>query len=143
MKPYKTWTSKYDDHKPPYWRNGMDWCVLGRYPDDFSSQGECYWMKGYTYAVSPEAIDGEKLTIKTSIPALKSALREYSEEELEEHGIKIKPDPDPVMHLLIQFLQIGGWRNASKRFCENDITYEERQAIQYVRDRLEEMKGGG
>lgn len=30
MKPHKTWTSKYDGDKPPYWRNGMDWCVRDR-----------------------------------------------------------------------------------------------------------------
>ena len=52
------WIPERDGHAPPFWQDGMLWCLRADYPKLDNSKFSSIWQEGWHYCVSPEAVTG-------------------------------------------------------------------------------------
>jgi hypothetical protein len=52
------WIPGRDGHAPPFWQDGMLWCLREDYPKLYDNRGYGIWEENTEYCVSPEAVTG-------------------------------------------------------------------------------------
>jgi hypothetical protein len=54
---YVIWIPSRNGHAPPFWQDGMLWCLPANYPKLYNNGGSSIWEEGRRYCVSPEAVN--------------------------------------------------------------------------------------
>jgi hypothetical protein len=52
------WIPERSGHAPPFWQDGMLWCLPANYPKLYDKLGSSIWEEGRQYCVPPEAVNG-------------------------------------------------------------------------------------
>lgn len=155
-------TPEYVEYRPPadgvppkYWREGMKW-TRPTIPADFDGSGHPEWLGGWEYHVEPEALTAPnddasgdyhaqltRLSQEYSLSDALALLRGLPAEELAKHGITLAPEKDVFVELLADVLDawgISAW-NVSRIRSTTEHSWQDKAAIELLRQRFEQMKG--
>jgi hypothetical protein len=54
---YAIWTPNHCGHAPPFWQDGMFWCLRADYLKLYNNEGLPFWNENTEYCVPPEAVN--------------------------------------------------------------------------------------
>lgn len=150
MTDFVKWVPEFDGHKPPHWREGMEW----RYTHcEADGGGDPRWNVGLHYSVPREAVYGPtekslsvpdyaanalvKLNLsRVSLSDLKQALSKHSAEELAKHGITLAPELDWATELWADALEARGYGTTAWNVrSDYELDEGDKAAIEIIRSR--------
>lgn len=151
------WKPERDGHAPPNWREGMKWGVGNLPPKDRHSDPS--WGVDYVYTVPAEALNSpnddaaaeQKIGRVEIVVGSKRQREVVSLNELARlikggaaiYGITLAPEKDVFVELLADVLDawgISAW-NVSRIRSTTEHSWQDKAAIELLRQRFEQMKG--